>query len=74
MNIIELAIAAQLIDHRDTSESLPPEFVCSLNEFATLVRAAALEEAAKVAEEPYEFTSQEASRIATAIRALKENT
>ena len=50
MNVIELAIAAQLIDHRDTSASLPPEFVCSLNEFAQLVRAAAMGEAVAVLE------------------------
>ena len=48
MNIIELAIATQLIDHRDTEESLPADFVQSLREFATAIRAQTLEEAAGV--------------------------
>jgi hypothetical protein len=52
MNIIELAIAAQLIDHRDTAESLPADFVQSLNEFAALVRQQTLEELAEQ-QEPY---------------------
>ena len=45
-SIIELAIATQLIDHRDTEESLPADFVQSLREFAAAIRAHALEEAA----------------------------
>lgn len=47
-SIIELAIVTQLIDHRDTEESLPADFVQSLREFATAIRAHALEEAAGV--------------------------
>ena len=49
--------------------SATPEW---LENFATLVAAAEREACAKVAEEPYEFTSAEASRIATAIRARSE--
>lgn len=41
MNIIELAVTAELIDHRDTAESLPPEFVAALREFVAIVAAAA---------------------------------
>ena len=37
--------------------------------FAALVAAAEREACAKVAEEPYEFTSEESHRIAAAIRA-----
>ena len=48
--IIEMAIAAQLIDHRDTETSLPSDFLEPLKEFAALVRNAALEEAAVVCE------------------------
>ena len=40
-----------------------------LNVFAALVAAAEREACAKVAEEPYEFTSDEAHRIAESIRA-----
>jgi hypothetical protein len=40
--------------------------------FAALVAAAEREACAKVAEEPYEFTSEEAHRIASAIRARGE--
>ena len=40
--------------------------------FAALVAAAEREECAKLAEEPYEFTSDEAHRIAAAIRARGE--
>ena len=47
-SIIELAIVTQLLDHRDTEESLPADFVQSLREFATAIRAHALEEAADV--------------------------
>ena len=47
-SIIELAIVTQLIDHRDTEESLPADFVQSLREFATAIRVQALEEAAGV--------------------------
>ena len=47
-SIIELAIVTQLIDHRDTEESLPADFVQSLREFATAIRAQTLEEAAGV--------------------------
>lgn len=49
-SIIELAIVTQLIDHRDTEESLPADFVQSLREFATAIRDATLEEAAGVCE------------------------
>jgi hypothetical protein len=41
----------------------------SLAEFATIIAAAEREACAKVAEEPYEFTSEESHRIAAAIRA-----
>ena len=40
-----------------------------LEAFASLVAAAEREACAQVAEEPYEFTSAEASRIAAYIRA-----
>ena len=40
-----------------------------LERFAALVAAAEREACAQVAEEPYEFTSAEASRIAAYIRA-----
>ena len=43
-SIIELAIVTQLLDHRDTEESLPADFVQSLREFATAIRDATLEE------------------------------
>lgn len=79
MNIIELAIAAQLIDHRDTAESLPPDFVESLHEFAALVRAAALEEAALVCDQQNKLQLNQhimrcLDECADAIRALKEKT
>ena len=41
----------------------------ALERFAALVAAAEREACAKVAEEPYEFTSEESHRIAAAIRA-----
>jgi len=41
-----------------------------LKRFAALVAAAEREACAKVAEEPYEFTSSEVHRIAAAIRAM----
>jgi len=41
-----------------------------LERFAALVAAAEREACAKVAEEPYEFTSSEVHRIAAAIRAM----
>jgi hypothetical protein len=41
----------------------------TLRRFADLVAAAEREACAMVAEEPYEFTSNEAHRIAAAIRA-----
>ncbi len=44
----------------------------SLVRFAALVAAAEREACAKLAEEPYEFTSEEAHRIASAIRARGE--
>lgn len=50
-------------------------FTCwegQLERFAALVAAHERERCAQVAEEPYEFTSTEASRIAAAIRALKD--
>ena len=88
MNIIELAIAAELINHRDPYESLPPDFVASLKEFAALVRAQTLEEAAGVCENTLAQhymkqvipTHDEALLLAAcadcaaAIRALKEQT
>jgi hypothetical protein len=43
-----------------------------LERFAALVAAAEREACAKLAEEPYEFTSEEAHRIASAIRARGE--
>ena len=43
-----------------------------MHNFAALVAAAEREECAKLAEEPYEFTSDEAHRIAAAIRARGE--
>lgn len=44
----------------------------SLVRFAALVAAHEREACAKLAEEPYEFTSEEAHRIASAIRARGE--
>ena len=44
----------------------------SLERFAALVAAAEREACARVAEEPVEFTSSEASRIAAAIRARSQ--
>jgi hypothetical protein len=44
----------------------------SLVRFAALVAAAEREACAKLAEEPYEFTSEEAHSIASAIRARGE--
>ena len=41
----------------------------SVTRFAALVAAAEREACAKVAEEPYEFTSEESHRTAAAIRA-----
>ncbi len=43
-----------------------------LERFAALVAAHEREACAKLAEEPYEFTSEEAHRIASAIRARGE--
>lgn len=82
MNIIELAIAAELINHRDPYESLPPDFVASLKEFATLVRAQTLEEAAGVCDDKHDewrFGDGEDSTsgpkdCAVAIRQLKDKT
>lgn len=82
MNIIELAIAAELIDHRDPYESLPPDFVASLKEFAALVRAQTLEEAAGVCDDKHDewrFGDGEDSTsgpkdCAVAIRQLKDKT
>ena len=87
-SIIELAIVTQLIDHRDTEESLPADFVQSLREFATAIRAHALEEAAGVCENTLAQhymkqvipTHDEALLLAAcadcaaAIRALKDQT
>ena len=47
---------------------LTPE---EMERFATIIAAAEREACAKVAEEPYEFTSEESHRIAAAIRARK---
>jgi hypothetical protein len=44
----------------------------SVTRFAALIAAAEREACAKLAEEPYEFTSEEAHRIASAIRARGE--
>jgi hypothetical protein len=44
----------------------------SFERFAALVAAHEREACAKLAEEPYEFTSEEAHRIASAIRARGE--
>ena len=44
-------------------------FPDTIAHFAALVAAAEREACAKVAEEPYEFTSEESHRIAAAIRA-----
>ena len=44
-------------------------FPDTIAHFAALVAAAEREACAKVAEEPYEFTSEESPRIAAAIRA-----
>ena len=44
----------------------------SFERFAALVAAHEREACAKLAEEPYEFTSEEAHRIAAAIRARGE--
>ena len=77
MNIIELAIAAELIDHRDPYESLPPDFVASLKEFAALVRAQTLEEAAGVCEEVCDdphVVLHVGTVCAGAIRQLKDKT
>ena len=72
--IIELAIVTQLLDHRDTEESLPADFVQSLREFATAIRAQTLEEAAGVCEEvcndPH-VVLHVGTVCAAAIRALK---
>ena len=87
-SIIELAIVTQLIDHLDTEESLPADFVQSLREFATAIRAHALEEAAGVCENTLAQhymkqvipTHDEALLLAAcadcagAIRAMKEQT
>ena len=87
-SVIELAIVTQLIDHRDTEESLPADFVQSLREFATAIRAHALEEAAGVCENTLAQhymkqvipTHDEALLLAAcadcaaAIRALKDQT
>jgi len=87
-SIIELAIVTQLIDHLDTEESLPADFVQSLREFATAIRDATLEEAAGVCENTLAhhymkqviLTHDQALLLAAcadcaaAIRALKEQT
>jgi len=79
-SIIELAIVTQLIDHRDTEESLPADFVQSLREFATAIRVQALEEAAGVCDEQAHDWHLHAkggpvaayNACAAAIRALKD--
>ena len=71
-SIIELAIVTQLIDHRDTEESLPADFVQSLREFATAIRAQALEEVADMVSACDPRATPKG--IAAAIRALKEMT
>ncbi len=69
-SIIELAIVTQLIDHRDTEESLPADFVQSLREFATAIRAQTLEEAADMVSACDPRATPKG--IAAAIRAMKE--
>ena len=79
-SIIELAIVTQLLDHRDTEESLPADFVQSLREFATAIRDATLEEAAGVCDNSASHCHHDGllqvvlKSNAAAIRALKEQT
>lgn len=87
-SIIEMAIVTQLIDHRDTEESLPADFVQSLREFATAIRDATLEEVEKKVPGGKHTDKWESCRIAdynqgwndyrkqcaAAIRALKDQT
>ena len=54
------------------SQCIIDGWLADLERFAALVAAAEREECAKLAEEPYEFTSDEAHRIAAAIRARGE--
>lgn len=49
-----------------------PEDTFNIFNFAAAIEQRTLERAAQVAEEPYEFTSTEASSIAAAIRTLKD--
>ena len=50
-----------------------PWMLEAMTKFAALVAAAEREACARVAEEPVEFTSPEASRIAAAIRARSQS-
>ena len=65
-DIIKLAREAGLVYGSDEKP------LGSVIRFASLVAAAEREACAKLAEEPYEFTSEEAHRIASAIRARGE--
>jgi hypothetical protein len=73
-DIMRIAQEAGLITEcvgLDWCASLPnAEYPRKLERFAALVAAAEREACAKVAEEPYEFTSSEVHRIAAAIRAM----
>ncbi len=71
-SIIELAIVTQLLDHRDTEESLPADFVQSLREFATAIRAQTLEEVADMVSACDPRATPKG--IAAAIRQLKDKT
>ena len=62
-DIIKLAREAGLVYGSDEKP------LGSVIRFAALVAAHEREACAKLAEEPYEFTSEEAHRIASAIRA-----
>ena len=64
-----LQVSKELCDRKEWCITVIGE---PLRRFAALVAAHEREACAKVAEEPYEFTSDEASRIAAAIRARGE--
>ena len=66
-SIIKLARKAGLANARDETD-----LAAFVLRFAALVAAAEREACARVAEEPVEFTSPEASRIAAAIRARSQ--
>jgi hypothetical protein len=68
-DIIKMAKEAGIKQAIETPHLL---MVHELERFAALVAAHEREACAKLAEEPYEFTSEEAHRIASAIRARGE--